>query len=93
MLCDGVFKDVIFVLTLFSSLFLACHASTLHTRSPSVIKDSHPVPKGWHATSKAPADALISLRIGLKHSRFDELEKRLYEGDITQSSQRRFCEY
>lgn len=36
-------------------------------------------PRGWTRQTEAPADHLISLRIGLHQRKFDLLEKHLYE--------------
>ena len=55
-------------------------ASPLRSRSPYVVKDNHPVPSGWEIVAPAPREGLIHLQIGLKHGRFDELERHLYEG-------------
>jgi hypothetical protein len=44
------------------------------------LKEHHHVPKSWSRIGAAPPDHIISLRIGLAQSRFDELEKNLYEG-------------
>ena len=56
-------------------------ASPLHSRSsPYTIKDSHTVPPGWSNIGSAPPGHLIRLQIGLKQSRFSELERHLYEG-------------
>jgi tripeptidyl-peptidase-1 len=43
------------------------------------LKESVNPPNGWQRLSAAPADHIIHLRIGLPQSRFDELEKHLYE--------------
>ncbi|KAK7467531.1 hypothetical protein VKT23_004584 [Stygiomarasmius scandens] len=37
------------------------------------------IPKGWEYHSTPPADTLISLRLGLKQARFDELLSHLYQ--------------
>ena len=55
-------------------------ASPLRTCSPFVVKDNHPVPSGWEIVAPAPIEEHIHLQIGLKHGRFDELERHLYEG-------------
>ena len=55
-------------------------ASRLRTRSPYVVKDNHPVPPSWEIVAPAPSEEHIHLQIGLKHGRFDELERHLYEG-------------
>ncbi|KAI1265446.1 tripeptidyl-peptidase 1 precursor [Xylariaceae sp. FL1019] len=48
-------------------------------RSVYSVKDSHYVPRGWTKRSRAPADHVINLQIGLKQSNFAELERHLYE--------------
>ena len=55
-------------------------ASPLRTHSPYVVKDNHPLPTGWEIIARAPSEEIIHLQIGLKHGRFDELERHLYEG-------------
>jgi tripeptidyl-peptidase-1 len=58
---------------------------TIQKRFPSStyqVKESHFVPRSWSRIGSAPADHTIKLRIGLTQSRFDELEKDLYEGMI-----------
>ena len=52
----------------------------LRSRSPYVVKGDHPVPPRWQRIDRAPAAHPIELRIGLKSSQFDELERQLYEG-------------
>lgn len=54
-------------------------ASPVKSRTPYAVKDSHFVPRKWKRVAEAPADAPLSLQIGLKQSRFDELERQLYE--------------
>jgi hypothetical protein len=44
------------------------------------LKERHYAPRSWSKVGAAPGDHIISLRIGLTQSRFDELEKNLYEG-------------
>jgi hypothetical protein len=55
-------------------------ASPLKTRSNYGLKDSHPVPAGWHKVERAWSEEHIHLKIGLRHGQFDELERHLYEG-------------
>ena len=55
-------------------------ASPLRVRSPYVVKETHPVPSQWQKLAPAPKDHMIHLRIGLKQSQFNELERHLYEG-------------
>ena len=44
------------------------------------LKEHHYAPRAWVRVGAAPSNHIISLRIGLAQSRFDELEKNLYEG-------------
>ena len=55
-------------------------AGPVTRRSDFVVKDYHRVPRGWTNLGPAPTDHLIRLTIGLSQSRFDELERHLYEG-------------
>ena len=51
--------------------------------SPSyeyAVKDRHPAPYGWSVVDIAPTDHVLDISIGLKQSRFDELERILYQG-------------
>ena len=66
--------------TLLAVLYTAALGSPLPSRQIYAIKDSHNVPKQWSRSGPAPAGHWINLNIGLKQSRFDELEKHLYEG-------------
>ena len=61
---------------------LVAEASPLKDRSTFVVKDRHYVPHQWSRVSDAPPDHLLRLNIGLRQSKFDELEKSLYEGEI-----------
>ena len=58
----------------------AALGSPLQSRHSYAAKDSHNVPKQWSRLGSAPTSHWINLKIGLKQSRFDELEKQLYEG-------------
>ena len=55
-------------------------AGQIKARSPYVVKGDHPVPSRWQRVDRAPADHPIELRIGVKSSQFEELERQLYEG-------------
>lgn len=70
-------------LILASSLLAVVNASPLHGHSPYVVKDRHPVPSGWEILARAGGDEPIHLQIGLRHGRFDELERHLHEGKPT----------
>lgn len=59
---------------------LQCLASSINARTPYQVKSSHPVPRQWQKLDRAPADHRLEMRIGLKQSRFNELERELYEG-------------
>jgi tripeptidyl-peptidase I len=54
-------------------------AATIKSRSPYAVKGSHPVPPRWERVDRAHPDHPIELRIGLKQSQFDELERQLYQ--------------
>lgn len=47
--------------------------------SDYTVKDSHHVPRSFSRIRPAPKDHIINLKIGLKQSKFDELERHLYE--------------
>lgn len=75
----------------FIALFLCAtsvFASTVVTHSEYVVKDSHRVPDGWQYVRKAPLDHEIELHIALKQANFDILEKHLYEGKLSNISDR-----
>lgn len=61
----------------------AAFASPLQTRSEYCVKEHHNVPPKWRRIGDAPSRHVINLQIGLKQSRFDELEKHLYLGKKT----------
>ena len=65
---------------LLAVLDTAALGSPLHSRHSYAVKDSHNVPRQWSKLGPAPAGHWINLKIGLKQSRFDELEQHLYEG-------------
>lgn len=52
-------------------------------RSEYAVKERHHVPRQWSRISSAPSQHLIQLSIGLKQSRFSELERHLYEGKFS----------
>ena len=65
------------------SFALSLHAfSQLHTSSQYAVKDNHPVPYGWNIVTKPSRNQRVTLQIGLKHGRFDELARHLYEGTL-----------
>ncbi|KAF1984382.1 tripeptidyl peptidase-like protein [Aulographum hederae CBS 113979] len=71
---------------LFQYAFLAVPFATAALSKPLgkrnydyVVKETHIVPRRWERVAEAPKDHLIDLQIGLKQSRFDELERQLYE--------------
>lgn len=69
------------VTTLLAVAFTAVADAKLsgESRAGYAVMDSHIVPAKWSRVSAAPADHTISLNIGLKQSRFEELERQLYE--------------
>lgn len=44
------------------------------------LKERHHVPARWACVGRAPSWHMIQLQVGLKQSRFNELERYLYEG-------------
>ena len=64
----------------FTALLAIVAATPVRVRSPYTVKETHPVPSKWSRTGPAPGHHLINLQIGLKQSKFDELERHLYEG-------------
>ncbi|CAK1359777.1 unnamed protein product [Cercospora beticola] len=54
-------------------------AAPLQDRSDYAVHNSHFVPPGWQKIGKPSPDHSVSLRIGLKQSAFEQLEKELYE--------------
>lgn len=62
---------------LFTRTILADHS---RGRSTYAVKERHHVPRKWTRVGPAPAWHTIQIQIGLKQSRFDELERHLYEG-------------
>jgi tripeptidyl-peptidase-1 len=69
------FGSVLIIFTTLSTVF----GSRLNSR-PYAVKERHVVPKKWTRLGRAPADAILELQIALKQSKFDELERHLYEG-------------
>jgi tripeptidyl-peptidase-1 len=58
-------------------------ATPLSARSPYVVKETHYVPKEWQKQDRAHGGKTISLQIGLKQGRFEELDRHLHEGKNT----------
>lgn len=71
----------------YRSIFLAFVAvstlvdcSPIQSRASYSVKDSHHVPRKWTRVGEASPKGIVKLEIALKQSRFDELERHLYEG-------------
>ena len=75
-----------FPLTVLTALLSLVVASSPRVRSQYSVKENHPVPRQWRKIGPAPADQMITLQIGLKQSRFNEIEQHLYEGTQNRSS-------
>lgn len=71
-----------FVKVLFSALAAAqiVFGTPIRSRTPYSVKEKHHVPAKWTQRDRAPKDYTINLKIGVKQSQFDELERHLYEG-------------
>jgi hypothetical protein len=65
------------ILALFSFDVAFCFLR--HIRHTYLLKDSHEVPMAWSRVAPAHPGILVILQIGLKQSRFDELENKLFE--------------
>ncbi|KAL8849729.1 MAG: hypothetical protein Q9221_005339 [Calogaya cf. arnoldii] len=63
----------------FAGLSDLASCSPVRSRSSYAVKDSHLVPRQWTRVGQAPADHVVKLQIASKQSRFDELERHLYE--------------
>lgn len=61
-------------------LAAAASASPLRARSDYQVKEHFHAPRSWSRIGRAPSEHVINLQIGLKQSRFSELERHLYEG-------------
>ncbi|MCJ1403417.1 hypothetical protein MMC11_006640 [Xylographa trunciseda] len=61
------------------STFISASNINNQKRTAYAVKDTHNVPDDWVRVHRAPLDQEIRLHIGLKQSRFDELERHLYE--------------
>ncbi|KAF2147611.1 tripeptidyl-peptidase 1 precursor [Myriangium duriaei CBS 260.36] len=44
-----------------------------------VVKETHPIPRGWKVSSHPPADHVIHLKIGLAQRNQNELERHVHE--------------
>lgn len=64
----------------FAAVFTVVDCSPVQSRAPYSVKDSHHVPRKWVRVGEAPSHGVVNLEIALKQSRFDELERQLYEG-------------
>ncbi len=69
--------------TLLCTLLLSAEAvygSPVRARSSYAVKDTHFAPARWTNVGAPAADHMIKLTVGLKQSKFDELERHLNEG-------------
>jgi tripeptidyl-peptidase-1 len=63
---------------------LAAHAANAvptHDQRSYQIKETHIVPRKWQKIERAPSSHIIDLQIGMRQGNFEELEKRLNEGE------------
>jgi hypothetical protein len=59
----------------------AVSSNIVHYSASYSLKDAHSAPTHWKRRERAPLDDTIVVQIGLEHSAFDELERRLYQGN------------
>ncbi len=52
----------------------------IQSRTAYAVKGKHTVPPKWAQIGRAPREQVIYLQIGVKQSRFGELERHLFEG-------------
>ena len=74
---------------LFCILLISVYAvlgSPLHVRSSYAVKDIHNAPSRWTNIGAPPSDHTIRLTVALKHSHFDELDRKLTEGTFLKQS-------
>ncbi|OCK85204.1 tripeptidyl-peptidase 1 precursor [Lepidopterella palustris CBS 459.81] len=57
----------------------AVFGSPIRARTPYAVKETFVVPRKWKQLDRADGGHTIHLQIGLKQSRFGELERHLYE--------------
>ena len=57
-------------------------ASPVWQDTSSYVRETHPVPRQFTWESDAPQDHMLQLSIALKQSRFEELDRLLYEGKL-----------
>lgn len=68
-------------LLLVAFLLGICHGMSVKEDLLFRIKERGVVPTGWRSIGLAPAHHILNLRIALKQGNFEELERRLYEGE------------
>lgn len=68
-----------------------CAANRLNRRY--AIKERHEVPPGFTREGDAPGNHLVRLQVALKQSKFDELERHLYESTSKIRSMGGFCSH
>lgn len=62
---------------------VSCASSNSQAASRAfALKSTNAVPLRWIRNGAAPSDAIISLRIGLRQNRFDEILHHLDEGTL-----------
>lgn len=61
-------------------------ANPVRPRTDYAVKDFHPAPRAWSNIGSPSGDHMISLSLGLTQSRFEELERHLYEGVLYRPS-------
>ena len=64
----------------FVAAAILAFCDALAIRSPYVVKETHFVPKEWQKQDRAHGGETISLQIGLKQGKFEELDRHLHEG-------------
>ena len=68
---------------LFTGVFAQAVLATPIARSTYAVKETHYVPRRWTQKGRAPKDQMLALQIGIKQGNFNELERHLYEGTLS----------
>jgi len=64
----------------FTALISCGFVAATPIESRYAVKETFKVPSSFRRVADAPAGQLIRLQVALSQNRFDELERRLYEG-------------
>jgi hypothetical protein len=75
-----IYLPIMQIKSAFVAAAILAFCDALAIRSPYVVKETHFVPKEWQKQDRAHGGETISLQIGLKQGKFEELDRHLHEG-------------